>query len=98
MASVKRTGIVLKPNSARVLFRPFIFTGENRYLKIIARVMSLSEREVAIEAKKVLAEFKGRHQRLERYLLRRFEEIKTYLLTDEELSASRRLVLGAYFT
>ena len=38
----ERTGIVLKPDPKRVLFRPFNPHTEERALKIVARVMNLS--------------------------------------------------------
>ena len=61
---VKRTGIVLKPNNSRVLFRPFEPDNQERILKIIARVMSVSDREVSALLADVMREFQGRHQRL----------------------------------
>jgi len=44
---VKRTGIVLKPNNSRVLFRPFEPATQERILKIIARIMSVSDQDVS---------------------------------------------------
>ena len=46
----------------------------------------------------VIREFGGRHYKLERFLLNRFEQIKSHLLTDEPLTEDRKLLLGAYFT
>ena len=40
---IRRTAIVLKPDNSRVFFRAFEFSNRERVLKIIARVMSLSE-------------------------------------------------------
>src|SRR6266542_2274619 len=40
---IRRTGIVLEPDSSRVFFRLFDFTSRERVLEIIARAMSLSE-------------------------------------------------------
>jgi predicted GH43/DUF377 family glycosyl hydrolase len=98
MLEINRTGILIKPNNARVLFRPFQFVGEGRYLKIIARVLSLTEEEADEQAKSILAEFEGRHYQLSRYFLKRFEDIKPYIFTDAEISMTRRIVLGSYFT
>jgi hypothetical protein len=98
MIPVRRTDIRFTPNPARVLFRPFVISDERRILKIIARVMALSEGEVRREMEHVLAEFHGRHPRLTQFFLRRFEVYKDFVPTDEELSASRRLLIGAYFT
>ena len=95
---VKRTGIALKPNNTRVLFRPFEPADQERALKIIARVMSVSDLEVSRLLADVMREFQGRHQRLHDYLLERFESVRRHLLTDETLSEERRLLIGAYFT
>jgi predicted GH43/DUF377 family glycosyl hydrolase len=93
-----RTGIVLRPDPTRVLFRPFDFGNETRVLKIVARVSSLTEPEVTVKLDEVIREFGTRHYGLERFFLRRFEQIKGQLLTDEPLTHARKLLLGAYFT
>ncbi|MBO0938933.1 glycoside hydrolase family 130 protein [Fibrella sp. HMF5335] len=93
-----RTGIVLRPDPARVLYRPFDLGNSNRILKIIARVSSLTDDEVEVKLEEVIREFGGRHYRLERFFLNRFEQVKEHLLTDEPLLMERKLLLGAYFT
>jgi predicted GH43/DUF377 family glycosyl hydrolase len=95
---VKRTGLVLRPDPSRVLFRPFNFANEERITKIIARIMFLSEEEVEGEIEQVLAEFGVRHQKLERIFLKRFEELRPFTITDQPLSHARQLLVGAYFT
>ena len=67
-------------------------------LKIIARVMTLSEPEAERRAQEVLRDFADRHQRLRAFFLRRFEQIRGQLITDQHLSESRKLLFGAYFT
>ena len=59
-----RTGVVLRPNNARVLCRPFEPTHALRAARIVSRVMELSDTEVEALLGTVLAEFHGRHQRL----------------------------------
>jgi len=54
---IRRTGITLKPDSARVFFRPLDFTNRERILKITARVMALPEAETERRAQDVLREF-----------------------------------------
>ncbi|MCE0521536.1 MAG: glycoside hydrolase family 130 protein [Methylacidiphilales bacterium] len=96
--NITRTGIVLKPDPARVLFRPFTPVGDERPLRILARVLALSEAEVSEMLAQVLAEFKTRHQRLLDYLLMRYEFVRRLLPTDQPLSEERKLLIGAYFT
>ncbi len=93
-----RTRIVIKPDSKRVLYRPFTIISEERIIKIIGRILTLSEKEVKKELKQVMSEFEERHQRLWIFYLNRFEQMKKYLLTDQQLSDERKLLIGAYFT
>jgi predicted GH43/DUF377 family glycosyl hydrolase len=95
---VTRTGIVLKPDPGRVLFRPFSIWGDERPLRIIARVLLLPETEVAELLTQVLADFHSRHQRLRDYFMKRFDAVRHYLPTDHRLSTERQLLIGAYFT
>ncbi len=95
---VKRTGIVLSPNNRRVVLRPFELRSDDRKLRIIARVSTLSEDEVDAQLSHVFEEFHGRHQRPREFFLSRYEAIRHHLLTDTPLTESRQLLLGAYFT
>ena len=94
----KRTGLILKPTNSRVVIRPFETPSENRIEKIIARVASLPELEVECLLEKVMREFRERHQRTREFFLRRFEQVRKHLLTDQPISESRRLLIGSYFT
>ncbi len=96
--NVTRTGIVLKPDPARVLFRPFNLLGEQRPLRILSRVLALSEPEVVALLIDVRTEFHTRHQKLLDYFLTRFEAVRHMLPTDQPLSHERKLLIGAYFT
>lgn len=93
-----RTRIVIKPDYKRVLYKPFMILAEERIIKIIGRIMTLSEKEVKKELKVVMTEYEDRHQRLRDFFLNRFEQIKKHLLTDQILSDERKLLIGAYFT
>jgi predicted GH43/DUF377 family glycosyl hydrolase len=95
---LKRTDIILKPNNARVLFRPFEPADRNRAMRIVARVMAMSDDEVERVLEIVLSEFHGRHQRLRQFFFTRFEHLSDFLLTDAPVSETRQQLLGAYFT
>jgi len=96
--NLKRTGIVLKPNPGRVLFRPFNPIGEQRPLRIISRVLSLSENEVSQVLEQVAAEFQPRHQKLLDFLMHRFNQVEHLVPTDQPLTRNRQLLIGSYFT
>ena len=95
---VTRTGILLRPNNARVLYRPFEPTNPQRATRIVSRVMELGDDEVASLLHGVLSEFHGRHQRLVSFFEERFESVRHHLLTDRPITESRRLLIGSYFT
>ena len=95
---IERTTIVLSPNNRRVVFRPFAPHSDDRTLRIIARVATLSEAEVDSLLQDVLEEFHGRHQKPREFFFKRFEAVRRHLLTDTPLSENRRLLIGAYFT
>jgi predicted GH43/DUF377 family glycosyl hydrolase len=96
--NVHRTGIVLKPSNSRVVIRPFDLANESRIERIIARVLTLSERKVESQLSAVMRDFGDRHQRTHDFLRNRFEQVRKYLLTDQPLDETRRLLIGAYFT
>jgi predicted GH43/DUF377 family glycosyl hydrolase len=94
---VKRAGVSLLPDRARVLIRPFKLS-EQRGINLCARIMSLSEDEVHTLLEEVLAEFGERHQQIRDILTARFEPVRKYLLTNRKISEERRQLIGAYFT
>jgi predicted GH43/DUF377 family glycosyl hydrolase len=71
---------------------------EPRVLKIISRIFALSEEEAEVQWKVISEDFAGRHDELNTYFLRRFEEISPWLPTDAVLTETRRLLIGSYFT
>src|SRR3954451_5536519 len=95
---LKRTDILIKPNNARVLVRPFEFSDSQRAFRIVARVMSLTDDQVGQLVADLFTEFHGRHQKARQFILHRFEYARQYLLTDAPVSENRQLLIGAYFT
>jgi len=96
--NLKRTDVLIKPNNARVLVRPFEFADSQRALRIVARVMSLTEDEVDRLVSDLFTEFHGRHQKARQFILHRFEYARQFLLTDAPVSENRQLLIGGYFT
>lgn len=95
---VKRTNLFLRPNNSRVLFRPFQPADPQRTLKIIARIMAMTDDQVASMMSDVLEQFHGRHLRLLQFFEKRFEQVKHHMLTDQPVSEKRRYLIGAYFS
>src|SRR5690242_1140041 len=96
--TVKRAGVTLIPDRARVLIRAFRLSSEQRVVNICARVMALAEDEVRNLLNEVLAEFGDRHQQTRDLFLARFERVKASLLTNRRVSEERKMLIGAYFT
>ena len=94
---VKRSSTILKPDQSRVLLRPFSPGDSERIGRIIARIMSLPEDRVGLLLDEVSAELSQRHQHIHELFLERFERVRELMLTDEELSEQRRLLIGSYF-
>lgn len=94
---VRRDATILRPDQSRVLLRPFNAGDAERASGIIARIMALPEEEVVVLLKGISNEFSQRHQHLRDVFLERFEEVRESLLTEEEISEERRLLIGAYF-
>jgi predicted GH43/DUF377 family glycosyl hydrolase len=94
---VQRTTTILRPDQTRVLLRPFNPGDAHRVGRIIARIMSLPERRVGPLLDEVAAEFSQRHQQIRKLFLERFQEVGDLLLTDEELSEQRQMLIGSYF-
>ena len=95
---INRTPIFINPDRKRVLIRPFAPGTEQRILKIIARLLALPESEIEELLAQILSEFSGRHQKTKNIFMDRFEFVRPHLVTDRELSESRKLVIGSYFT
>ncbi|WP_240911413.1 glycoside hydrolase family 130 protein [Paludisphaera soli] len=95
---VERTGIVLRPNNSRVVIRPFQPADDRRVERIIGRVCALSEPQVEAQLDDVMQEFHDRHQKIRRFFLERFNDVRRLMLTDQPISEARRLLIGAYFT
>ena len=94
---LKRMLTILKPDQSRVLLRPFSPGSPERIARIIARIMALPEDRVGLLLDEVSAEFSQRHQQISNLFLERFEQVRELVVTDEELSVQRRLLIGSYF-
>ncbi len=94
---VTRAATILHPDQTRVLLRPFIPGGPQRFAAIIARVMALPEEHVGPLLEGVAEEFSRRHDNIHRLFLERFEEVKGHMAGAEGLSEQRRMLIGSFF-
>jgi predicted GH43/DUF377 family glycosyl hydrolase len=94
----QRTDVILRPDASRVFFRPFDLKNKGRTARIVERVTSLDPASAEREARIMLEHFASRHQRLERFLLKRFDEVKEHTDCSDCLSEAQRMLIGGYFT
>ncbi len=95
----KRIGPTLRPDSSRVLMRPFRPSSDASAQRIVTQVLGMPEPEVARELADVLGEFGNRHEAVEPFFQRRFQQVRQFLDADQgKLTAERRALIGAYFT
>ena len=81
-----------------MLLRPFRVATDDIARRVVARVMALSDEEVARLLGQVLGEFADRHEQVEKIFHARFAQVNMYLETGATPSPERQLLIGAYFT
>jgi len=94
---VKDTGIILMPDSQRVIVRPNIPIKESRVERIISQVLALNEVDMVKELKNVLDNFSHRHYNLELILERQFDSVCKHMHSNVLPSRERRLLIGSFF-
>jgi predicted GH43/DUF377 family glycosyl hydrolase len=94
---IKRTSTILRPDQARVLLRPFSPGSPERVAGIVARIMAIPEDQVGPLVDEICAEFSQRHRQIRNLFLERFEQVRELIQTNQDFSASRRLLIGSYF-
>ncbi len=94
---VQPTGVFFRPDSKRVLVRPFIPADATLVGHIIARALSLSEGEVEGQLTLLRSDFKSRHIDLEACWRRHFSMVRSHV-NGMVLSLPRQLYLGALFS
>jgi predicted GH43/DUF377 family glycosyl hydrolase len=99
-----RTQHRLRPDATRTLCRLFVpgqetlIRGGSRAMAVIDRVLKLSEQDVESALARTLARFAGRHRDLAQTLEQNFRLVAHRLGPGITVGASRRQLIGAYFT
>jgi predicted GH43/DUF377 family glycosyl hydrolase len=104
---VAQSGIMLESEPSRVALRPFV-PGDNpfptpdfhasRLERVVRRVLSLDDHEVADELARVRVDLASRHRAVEATLERRFHNVCPPTAPWHSASHEQRLLIGAYFT
>ena len=96
--AIRRHSIVLRPESSRVIIRPFVPVNSKQTATIIGRALALTEQEVERELKSVCAEFTARHIDIESSLIKHYDKVQSHIFTHRPLSRARQLFIGALFS
>ncbi len=96
--TLRPTGVTLRPNSARVLVRPFAPSDPVRIVNVLGRALSLTEAETEEQLAAVTADFGERHQDLRAVWHRHFDRVKAHVFSGRPLSEARQLYIGALFS
>ncbi len=101
---VTRTPVRLAPNCTRVITKPFAPGGDlsldpnSRVGRIVARILAMSEADVATTLRTTEDRFAGRHADLRAVLEANLAVVAEHAAQMGTLSSERRLLMGAYFT
>ncbi len=85
-------------DTSRVITRTHIPTNFSRIKRIANRVLELKEDHAADLLQDVLASFSDRHKNIELSLAENYRKICDYLDPDQEVSYTKQILIGAYFT
>lgn len=95
---VHHSSIILKPNNNRVILRPFEPLNKVRIKKIIERINDLTEEEVIQEYESVKKLYSFRHKNIEKFFIKRYNEVKKYSSINGNISEIKKLLIGSYFS
>jgi len=93
-----RHDLVVTPESARVILRPFIPSSSHRITTIVGRALAISESEVLRELEAMLKDFDSRHLDIESSLMANYAKVVPHIFTQRPLSRARQLLIGALFS
>jgi len=94
---VRRKKTKINRDISRVITR--LYVPENsRTPKIINRVLNLNERDAEKLMDRIHFEFFDRHRDIARVLKNYFDEVAEYVPQGEDLSETKKMLIGAYFT
>lgn len=95
---VRRKKTKIQRDNSRVITRIHFPEERSRIIKIIDRVLSLTENEAGELMEKINLDFFDRHKDIRSVLKRHFDQVSEYLPNTQSLSETKKLLIGAYFT
>ncbi len=98
MINVNRLNIKINANPARVIPLFLHLNGKYRIDHIVLKVLELDEKKAEETLNQIFIEFESRHYKFRENIIANYNRIKQYVPSPQNLSDSRKLLLGAYFT
>jgi predicted GH43/DUF377 family glycosyl hydrolase len=95
---LRRHDVTFRPESARVIIRPFIPNNAQRVANILGRALAMTEEEATSRLEALRTEFAARHFDIESLLLRHYEKVRHHLASKRPLTRVRQLLIGALFS
>ena len=95
---VVRKSVKILGDTSRVIALLHLPDNRSRIIRIIQRIMSLSETATKKLVAQIMADFSSRHDDIEYIFQRHLNAVKGYLPRDAELSNAKKELIGAYFT
>jgi predicted GH43/DUF377 family glycosyl hydrolase len=102
---VTRLPVILRPDPARMVIRPYAPSDPQKFevadhpraQRIADRVLALDEASLQNELQRLLLDFSNRHRDVTKVFLRRFEEVNGLMICRCKVSHDRALLIGSYF-
>ncbi len=95
---INRTSIRIEADPKRVIPLFLDLSGKERIEHIVSKVFSLDDNEAEKLLTDVLDEFRGRHNKFKQIILKHFQNIETEIDLGKNISLSKKLLIGTYFT
>ena len=95
---IKKIKKIFKPDCARVITKLHIPNGQGRVEKIITRVLSLSEQKAQKVLDDIIVNFSARHKDIWDSFDKHYNEIRSFIPQNSQISDTKRALLGAYFS
>jgi len=95
---ITRTGVRILRDTSRVIARPLIPDDPSRIIRLIGKVLHLSDLQAATQLEKLKNDFFSRHKDLKNILHRHYNGVSKYISETSVVSETKRMLIGAYFT
>lgn len=95
---VNRTDVKIMRDTARVIARPLIPDDRSRIVRLVGRILQLSDAQATELFERIKKDFFNRHKDLKSVLLRHYNEVTDYIPQSTAISETKKMLIGSYFT